>query len=205
MEVARPRKEFYSTSEAAAIAHLHKNTVINALNRGLLRSFKTPGGHHRIRRDSLVSFLENQGIPYEPEELETGKVRRGARVARRTKKILIVEDDRNLTSKMARTLTKANYLVKWAERGYDAGFITAEFRPHLILLDIMLPDISGEQVLERLRSNGKTANTKVVVISGVLDESRVKRLANLGVGAFIEKPFSLRKMVDLVTTVLGQK
>ncbi len=91
----------------------------------------------------------------------------------------MVEDNERLVTILQRELIRAGYAVETARRGFDPGYLLSEFKPELVLLDIMLPDISGEDVLKKLRSNGKNYPAKVLIMSGYVDAERKARLVQL--------------------------
>ncbi|MDQ7779642.1 MAG: response regulator [Planctomycetota bacterium] len=247
-------KEFLTTGEVAEVCRLHKNTIIAALRRGMLTCSRTPGGHSRIPRDSVVSFMVGLGIKPKDDDTrrtqaqsgngsapaqaangnggghgngdanhgENGGADRGNGGANHDengvqgsyingdhgngvngrKRILIVEDNKNLAVLLQKDFSEAGYEVEAAHCGYDAGYLTADLRPDLILLDIKLPDLSGEEVLRRLKENERTKNIKVIVVSGYVDSHLKGRLMELGADGFVPKPFSVKDLRRVVARVL---
>ena len=87
-------------------------------------------------------------------------------------KILLVEDSRSIRVENERTLGKAGYEVICAEDGEEALRRARDERPDLILLDLLLPRISGLEVLRRLKRGAETADIPVVVVSGLSEKTR---------------------------------
>ena len=93
--------------------------------------------------------------------------------------------------------------MKSAKTGYEAGLLTSEFRPDLILLDYMLPDINGNVVCQAIKSQSQFANTRVVIVSGVVNQDEVDALLAAGADEFIKKPFDIDHLVARVGELLG--
>jgi len=101
-------------------------------------------------------------------------------------KILLVEDSRILRLSNERALAKAGYEVITAEDGESALECAKEQQPDLILLDLLLPKVSGLEVLARLKHNRDTAKIPVVAVSGLSEKNR-QRLIDAGAEDYLEK------------------
>ena len=113
------------------------------------------------------------------------------------KKILIVEDDKDAMDLYVNILEKENYEIKKSYSGFSAG-VAIDFKPDLVLLDIMLPDFDGYKICNYLRNSPEIANTKIMVISAINDMSKIKKMYNLGANEYLVKPFSI---VELKTKI----
>lgn len=116
--------------------------------------------------------------------------------------ILYVEDDASNQRLMASVMGKLPG-VRLVVRGLGADAVEAAVteRPALILLDRRLPDMSGEEVLERLRARPETEHTPVIIVSG--DTARPDaREASFGVMAYITKPYEVRELLAHIDRVL---
>ena len=122
-----------------------------------------------------------------------------AGIARR-QKILVVEDDRDLALLLRRQLESEGFQVLLAGTGEDALWLAREAQPHLVTLDIMLPDIDGFVVLEELKTNPVTSAIPVVIVS-VLAESE-KGFA-LGAVDYVVKPFLEQELLETVHNALS--
>ncbi|GEM_PF-922846 len=106
-----------------------------------------------------------------------------------TSKILVVDDSREICRFLKHTLLEpAGYQVLIANNGTRAIHIARQHQPHLILLDINLPDISGIEVLQRLKSNGHTA--PVIMITSHTDPATILQAFRLGAKDYLSKPFA---------------
>ncbi len=115
--------------------------------------------------------------------------------------ILVVDDDRDLRDLLDRELTRAGHRVVQAATGGEALERARVHRPSLVLLDLMLPDLDGAEVLRRLRAAAATARAAIVLLSGRTSEA--ERVAGLELGAddYVVKPFSVRELLLRIAAV----
>ena len=120
-------------------------------------------------------------------------------------KILLVEDDINLREIYAARLSAENYQVVVASDGEEALAVAVKEKPHLILLDIMMPKISGFDVLDILRSTPATKKTKVVMLTALSQTSDRLRGEQLGVNKYLVKSqITLEDVVQTIKDLLGE-
>jgi two-component system, OmpR family, phosphate regulon response regulator PhoB len=118
--------------------------------------------------------------------------------------ILLVEDSKFLRVATERILTKAGYQVICAGDGDEALVLAGSSLPDLIVLDMLLPKLSGPEVLRSLKKNNLTAHIPVVVLSS-LSQNNGPKLVQEGAGAFIEKGSLLenpRRLLEAIMTAL---
>jgi two-component system, cell cycle response regulator DivK len=117
-------------------------------------------------------------------------------------KILLVEDSKPIRRANEEALVKAGYEVISAEDGATALQMAREHNPDLVLLDMILPKMSGPEVLQHLKSETKTAEIPVVVVSSLSEKNR-DRLVEAGAEDFLEKNLLMpRKGVNLLPKAL---
>ncbi len=119
-----------------------------------------------------------------------------------SKHILIVDDSRDIVEVVALNLKRAGYTVTVAFDGRDALKQIDAKRPDLILLDVMLPGLSGTEVATRVRANPVTANVPITMLTARAEEA--DQLVGLTVGAddYITKPFSMKVLIARIDAVL---
>ena len=103
------------------------------------------------------------------------------------KKVLLVEDDDSLASVYVTRFQAEGFDVKRVPNGEDALAATIEYKPDLILLDVMMPKVSGFDVLDILRNTPETANVRVVMLTALSQESDKQRALDLGVDDYLVK------------------
>jgi len=184
-------KQVFTTGEAAEICGVSQQTIIRCFDSGRLQGFRVPGSKfRRIPRAELIRFMRANDIPLSPLE--------GMR-----KRILIVDDDPAILEMLEEVLgTDDRFEVRTASTGYDAGLLTEQFKPQLILLDYMLPDLNGNVVCQRLRANPDFNATKIVIISGVVNQQEIDHLLESGANDFIKKPFDIKRLVARVAELV---
>lgn len=117
-------------------------------------------------------------------------------------RILVVEDDRDIADLVGLYLTKAGFAAEIVGSGAEALTALAAQPPDLVILDVMLPHVTGTEVCRLIRANPKTASTPVIMLTARADEA--DRIAGLELGAddYIAKPFSPAELVARVKALL---
>jgi len=119
------------------------------------------------------------------------------------RKVLIVDDDAEIVELIVDVLDRdGRFDVKTAASGYDAGVMTQQFRPDLILLDYMLPDVNGNIVCQTIRKNPEFENIKIIIVSGVVKQDEIDQLLKSGAEDFVKKPFNIAELTDKIVAVL---
>lgn len=103
------------------------------------------------------------------------------------KKILLVEDDESLAAVYVTRFEAEGFSVRRVQNGEDALAAAIEFRPDIILLDVMMPKVSGFDVLDILRNTPDTANIRIIMLTALSQESDKKRAEDLGVDDYMVK------------------
>ena len=178
-------KTVFTTGEAAKICKVSQQTIIRCFDNGQLKGFRMPGSKfRRIPREALYKFMKENGIP--TDALESGK-----------RKVLLVDDDPELVDTIHKALQEdGRFEVRIASNGFDAGMMVKEYRPDIIVLDVMLPDINGKEVCQRVRSDSNMEEVRILCISGMIEEDKVQDLKLAGADDFLSKPFDLDELID---------
>ena len=109
-----------------------------------------------------------------------------------TRRILIAEDEPNIVISLEFLLRGAGYDVAVARNGTDAIDLTEKLRPDLIVLDVMLPSVSGFEVCRRLRESRATREIRVLMLTAHGRESEMEKGLAAGANAYLTKPFSTK-------------
>lgn len=115
-------------------------------------------------------------------------------------KVLVIEDNADLAAGISYNLEREKLDVRVAETGRDGLRLITEWSPHMIILDLMLPDIEGFEVLERLRQDGD--RTPVLILSAKDQEADKVRGFHLDADQYVTKPFSLKELLARVHSLL---
>ena len=184
-------KQVFTTGEAAEICKVSQQTIIRCFDSGRLQGFRVPGSRfRRIPRAELLRFMKANDIP--TDILESTR-----------KRVLVVDDDPQIVEIFMDVLGRDDrFEVQSASTGYDAGLLTEQFKPHLVLLDYMLPDINGNLVCDRIRANPDMGKTKIIIVSGVVNRDEIEALLQSGADDFVKKPFNINELVDRMAEML---
>lgn len=178
-------KTVFTTGEAAKICKVSQQTIIRCFDNGQLKGFRVPGSKfRRIPRESLHKFMKDNGIP--TDALESGR-----------RKVLLVDDEVDIVEMIHRALEEdGRFEVRIAANGFDAGMMVKEYRPDLIILDVMLPDINGKEVCHRVRQDSSLEDVRIICISGMVEEDKIQELKLAGADDFMHKPFDVDQLID---------
>lgn len=117
-------------------------------------------------------------------------------------KILVVDDSTTNVVLLEAILDEKGYKIETALNAKEAYSLIERDTPDLILLDLLMPKISGFDFLEEIRKNEKTKNTPVIVVSALTDEENVEKIMGMGAIDFVKKPIDLQYLVERVESVL---
>ena len=170
--------EWLTLGQAARYLGVAQSTIRKWSDSGRIRVYKTPGRHRRYRRGDLDAFLERSG----PE-------------ARRGPVVLIVDDDERLREYVRVNLEMEGYTVREAGSAAEGMSALEESRPDLILLDVMMPQVDGWEMLQRVHERHGVGAIPVVMFSGKVDERAAGEAAERGAQGFIGKPFDPQELV----------
>jgi excisionase family DNA binding protein len=191
-EVSRLPEKIYTTYQIGKFCQVNIRTVIRWIETGKLKAYSTPGGHRRVKWGDLITFLTQNRMPI-PRELEEAK----------KKKILVVDND----PEFLETATKFLNMIPDSEvsttaSGFDAGILVAEWLPDLILLNFLIPDLDGFEVIRKLRDNTRLKKIPVVAVTSSLDAEETNRIKNSGIDAVITKPIDRDGFIKKIDRLL---
>lgn len=186
------QKQVFTTGEAAELCKVSQQTIIRCFDAGRLHGFRVPGSRfRRIPRDELIRFMRANDIP--TDALDGAGKRR----------ILVVDDDEQIVEMFVDMLGRdGRFELRTAATGYDAGVLTESFKPDLMILDYMLPDINGNVVCSTVRAKPELAGTRIIIVSGVVNQDEIDELLQAGADAFIKKPFQVDELMEKVSSLL---
>lgn len=183
----------FSTFQAAKICHVAPVTIIRWIEAGRLDSYKTPGGHRRIREADLVKFIEENGLP----RYTAGGIS--------TPRVLVVDDEMVVRRFIQKTLEESvlECVCEFSNDGIDALLKLGIFQPHVMVLDVNIPWVDGLEICRRVRGNENTRQVKIIVITGFLNDNDREEIVNAGADHLLFKPFDEGQLLDLVSRSAG--
>ncbi len=172
--------EWLTLGQAAKYLGVAQSTIRKWSDLGRVPAFYTPGGHRRYRRADLDAFLQRSG---------PGKPARGPLV-------LVVDDDPTVREVIRVNLEMEGYTVREAGNAEEGLAAVEDDAPDLILLDVMMPQVDGWEMLRRVQERHGIGSIPVVMFSGQLESSAEHEAAERGAHAFVGKPFDLRVLIE---------
>jgi len=198
MGLIRTEVNVFTVNQVSELLQVSPQTIVNWIEAGKLEAYKTPGGHRRIKKSDLEDFVKKHDMPVfglssDPDE-----------EGRKMKKILVVDDDRVIVETLTAGLEEDphDYEVITAADGFEAGIQVNHFKPDLLILDIMMPDIDGYEVCRKLKSSEETKHIRIIVLSGYLDEESYKKMRENGADLCFSKPLPLDKLKEEIARLL---
>jgi excisionase family DNA binding protein len=182
-------REWLTLGQAATYLGVAQSTVRKWSDGGRLPAFYTPGGHRRFRRADLDSFLAgSRGVGTGGQPL-----------------VLIVDDDHQLREFVRVNLEMDGYAVREAASAQEGLAALEEEPPDLVLLDVMMPQVDGFEMLRRMQEQHGLGSVPVIMFSGKVDEESAARAEREGAQAFIGKPFDPQQLIESTKQLLSHR
>jgi excisionase family DNA binding protein len=172
--------DWLTLGQAASYLGVAQSTLRKWTDSGRVPAFKTPGGHRRYRRRDLDSFLERSGQTVEP----------GGPL------VLIVDDDDGVRAFVRANLELEGYTVREAASGEEGLALLEEQLPDLILLDVMMPQVDGWEMLRRLHERHGVGSIPVIMFSGQVDEGTLAAATERGASGVLGKGFDPQELIE---------
>ena len=187
--MSRP-KDILTTGEVAKICNVAPRTVSKWFDTGQLRGYRIPGSKdRRIPMSALIRFMTAHNIPL--DGVQSGRTR-----------VLLVDEPSELVTVLSKLLTEqAGYEVLVAHTMLTAGITCEKARPHVMLIDLHLPDVNSDQLVRDVRSHDDLQMIKLVAVSGKLTEGQCRHLVKNGYDAFLRKPFNVKQVTQVIEEV----
>jgi excisionase family DNA binding protein len=173
--------DWLTLGQAAKYLGVAQSTIRKWSDLGRVPAFYTPGRHRRYRRADLDAFLDRSGP--------------GAR-GRTGPVVLVVDDDAGVRGLVRANLEAEGYAVREAASAREGLTALEEEAPDLVLLDVMMPEVDGWEMLRQVQERFGAGAIPVIVFSGKVEERSVVDAASRGASGFLGKPFDLRQLVD---------
>jgi excisionase family DNA binding protein len=181
--------DWLTLGQAAKYIGVAQSTIRKWSDQGRVPAFYTPGGHRRYRRGDLDNFLERSGPS------SGGGTGRGPTV-------LIVDDDPKLREYVRVNLEMEGYSVKEAGSADEGLSVLDESTPDLVLLDVMMPEVDGWEMLRRVQERHGVGAIPVIMFSGKVDEKAAAEATSRGAQGFIGKPFNPQELINQTMQLL---
>ena len=183
----------YTIGQAADYCSINRGTLLRYVKSGELKASRTPGGHNRILKKDLDAFiLEKEMYPLAHNRSSSNK-------------ILIVDDDYQIQHILTKMLSRDGYETEVASDGFEAGSKVTKFKPGLIILDLIMPEMNGFEVCKKIKGDPDTSHIKVLAITGYDTEENKERIMTAGADGYLTKPLEKKTLFQNIENLLSQK
>ncbi len=181
------KRRYLKPGEVAELLMVTPMTIRRWAGLGMLPAKTTSGGHRRFLKRDVERFARERGIPLAPRDGD------GLR-------ILVIDDNEPFARFVEQVLaTKPGVeQVKVAFSGFEAGVLLRDFSPDVILLDLMMPGMSGFEVCRDIKSHPATRDVRVFVVTGYPSRQNVERAVSAGAEGCLSKPLNVGQLLPLL-------
>src|ERR1035437_5785845 len=182
-----------STFAIAEMLHVDPSSVANWIDQGILKAFRTPGGHRRVLEEDLADFLRRRKMPLPPD------------VRAKPGRIIVVDDDKAVAGVIARSIREQfpKYEVLEAYDGFQAGGMVATLKPDLVILDLKMPGMDGHEVCRAIKSQPDTQHTEIIAITAFPTAQSRTRILECGARTCLGKPLNMPGLMGEIELALG--
>lgn len=180
-------KTYFTPNEVAKLLMVAPVTVRQLAQKGELGSVTTPGGHRRFMRNEVERFAKKRGLVLQyPRD--------------NTLRILIVDDDQQVSNWLATMLSSLSQKieVETGHDGFDAGMKVLTFQPDILLLDLMMPGLSGLEVCRLLKEDPNTRAIRIIVMTGYQKHVSREDILEAGAEDYLAKPIDKGYLLELI-------
>ena len=187
--IPSPIPAYLTSHQIAALVHVSPSTVLAWIDKELLRGHRTPGGHRRVERGALVTFLRAHKMPV-------------PRALAGVRRLLAIDDEAAFLRGLCRQLKKqAPWLeVETAEGAAEALIKVGTFNADAVLLDAFMPGMDGMEVCRLLRSGRETAHIMVVALTGHASPDVEAEFLRAGAVAVLSKPLDGAELIKVLAS-----
>lgn len=180
-------KTVLTTGEVAKLCSVAPRTVSKWFDSGQLRGYRIPGSKdRRIPVEQLIKFMRAHGIPM--NGLDAG-----------TTRVLILDSDTGLSEAICAALEETqSFEVSSAETALEAGAVAREREPHIVLVDVALPDVDPKSVVRFFRSSDGMSHTRLLGMSAGMTDAKGQSLLQYGFDGYLLKPFDISALIELI-------
>ena len=185
--VKDPGGQYVTTRIAAKLCGVSIFSIQRWFDEGLLTGSTLPGGWRRIAVGSINQFMRKHNM------VLSADAQKGLH------RVLLVDDDAKLLEIMKDSLAQGGkYLVRTASTGLEAGLAVMEFQPSTVVLDVMLEDVPGAQIVRRIRESSAGRGIRIVAIFGRAAPGDVDVVLSAGANAYLQKPFPMAELIKAI-------
>jgi two-component system response regulator VicR len=182
-----------TTGEIARYCDVSTNAVKKWIRSSRLKAFRTPGGHFRVDSRDFKEFLVQHQMPVYDSFFEL-----------EPKRVLIVDDEQEVRQALNEVIQEieGSLEVDMAEDGYEALLKVGDRKPDLLILDLRMPRMDGYEACRRIKSNPETSSTRILAISGFIDNGAEQEILQCGATDWMRKPVQIEEFKKKIEKLL---
>ena len=179
-------KPFLTPNEVAELLMVSPVTVRQWAQKGYLKAESTPGGHRRFLRQEIERFAREHELSLQQPH-------------RDELRILVVDDDRLVAEALVEALREFSVVTaESAYDGFEAGRKMLTFQPHIVLLDLLMPELNGFDVCERIKKDPTTRTVRIIAMTAYPSQQNIDRILHAGAEACLKKPIDINKLSEMI-------
>ena len=183
-------KDVLTIPEAAKYCAVDRVTLWRWVKSGNLNASITPGGHHRILKEDLEAFLVDRGMyPLAHRHFSRNRV-------------LIVDDDPEVQKAIEKPLLSQGYNIEVASDGFEAGVKVMQFRPHLIVLDMIMEGMDGLDVCRLIKKDQTISYIKILALAEYDADEHQREIVDAGADSYLVKPVHEDVLINQIENLL---
>jgi excisionase family DNA binding protein len=179
--------QLFTTHDAAQILQVHPFTVAKWIDRGMIKAWRTAGGHRRVQAEDLRRYLVDNHLPVPPELLS----------AEMRLRLLVVDDEPIALRAIERSFKPHAHEVNLTctSSGVEALLLLGEQKPDAMLIDLNMPDLDGYEVCRRVRSHASLSSVTLIAMTALHRPEIVAQALKAGAVACLAKPFAVEQVM----------
>ena len=183
-----------TTHQISKLCLVDSSTVISWIEQGKLPAYRTPGGHRRVSLKDFLDFMKKYNLPL-PSGINVDI----------NPRVMIIDDETEIIKVIFRVLKTLNseIQIESATDGFEAGRKMADFKPDLVILDLMLPGIDGFEICRTIRKDERLKDARVLAITGYDTPENKKKIFSCGANGYLVKPFDIKDLMAEINKLLN--
>jgi excisionase family DNA binding protein len=188
-------KQVYTTRETADLLGVSLRTIQLWVESGILKAWKTAGGHRRISHESVIALLNERNGALSVDD------------PTKQYKVLVIEDDTDLLElyRLKMRLWGLPIQLLTAENGYEGLIKIGKDRPDVVIVDLILPNMNGFELINTLLENNEYKNIGIIVVTSLPDEE-IEKMGGIDESIIqLKKPVSFDRLQQLISQRITNK
>lgn len=189
------KKKYLTPKEAASYLNVSTESIRNWTKAGKLKAVTTLGGHRRFYLEDIEKFIDSCANGKESSRINNHP------------RVLVVDDNQQFVKTIEDylMLTYENISFDKANDGFEAGHKVSLFKPTIIFLDLVMPNINGIEVCRYIKSNKETKSIRVIAMTGFISDTTRNEFKAAGAEVVLAKPFDFDILGELIFETQSQQ